>query len=120
MVRDFYTLAFSHPGVEAIVWWSVTDQGAWRGTPAGLVDENMAPKPAYRVLDQLLNHEWRTSKEVETDEHGRISFRGFNGFYSVTIPHEDGPLQGSFRIENQDSSGNLHDFDADGVEVMQR
>jgi len=104
MVREFYTLAFSHPGVDAIVWWSVTDRGAWRGTPAGLVDENMDPKPAYRVLDQLINHQWRTSTELKTEQNGCVSFRGFNGAYSVTIPHGDGQLQGSFRIEQGQAS----------------
>lgn len=104
MVRDFYTLAFSHPGVEAIVWWSVTDLGAWRGMPAGLVDENMDPKPAYRVLDQLINHQWRTSTELKTDQQGRVSFRGFNGDYRVTIPHGEKQLHGSFRIEKGQTS----------------
>ncbi len=104
MVRDFYTLAFSHPSVEAIVWWSVTDEGAWHNMPGGLVDANMDPKPAYRVLDQLINHQWRTSTEVKTDEHGRVSLRGFNGAYCLTIPHGDGRLRGSFRIEKRQTS----------------
>jgi GH35 family endo-1,4-beta-xylanase len=54
-VRDFYTLAFSHPGVEAIVWWSVSDKDAWRGMPAGLLGEDGTPKPSYEVLDELIN-----------------------------------------------------------------
>ena len=69
--------------------------------PGGLVDENMAPKPAYRVLDKLINHQWRTSTDVKTDQHGRASFRGFNGAYRVTVSHGDRQLQGSFRIERR-------------------
>ena len=98
-VRDFYTLAFSHPAVESIVWWSVTDQGAWRGSAAGLLDRNMKPKPVYKELDQLINNEWRTSVKVKTDEEGHISVRGFHGGYSVTVLHEGRQIKGSFRLE---------------------
>jgi len=98
-VREFYTLAFSHPAVEAIVWWSVTDHRAWRGSAAGLVDGKMNPKPAYRVLDQLLNREWRTSTEVATDEHGRIAFRGFHGAYTVRVSHNGREIRGSFHLD---------------------
>jgi len=98
-LREFYTLAFSHPPVEAIVYWSVTDEGAWHDTAAGLVDKNMNPKPAYRALDELINRQWRTSTRVKTEQHGRIAFRGFHGAYRVTVSHGDGQLQGSFRVE---------------------
>jgi len=95
-VRDFYTLAFSHPAVEAIVWWSVSDYGAWRGSAAGLLNKNMEPKPAYAALDELINHEWRSSKKTKIDEDGRISFRGFHGDYSVTAMHNGKELAGTF------------------------
>ena len=98
-VRDFYTLAFSHPAVEAIVWWSVSDYGAWRGSAAGLLDENMEPKPAYKALDELINHEWRTSKEAKVDNRGRMSFRGFHGDYTVTASHKARQITGTFRLE---------------------
>jgi len=98
-VADFYTLAFSHPAIEAIVWWSVTDASAWRGSAGGLVDENMNPKPAYEALAQLINEDWRTSEQLGTDAQGHVSFRGFHGDYSMTASHGGQQLQGSFKIE---------------------
>jgi hypothetical protein len=38
LTHDFYTLAFSHPAVESIIWWTITDLEPWRGMPAGLLD----------------------------------------------------------------------------------
>ncbi len=98
-VADFYTLAFSHPAVEAIVWWSVTDAGAWRGSAGGLVDENMEPKPVYQALNRLINREWRTSEELEADAQGQVSFRGFHGDYCATVSHGGQQLQGRFSIQ---------------------
>ncbi|HCO97007.1 MAG TPA: hypothetical protein DIU00_24220, partial [Phycisphaerales bacterium] len=49
-VAEFYSVLFSHPAVEAITWWDFTDQNAWQRAPAGLVREDMTPKPAYNEL----------------------------------------------------------------------
>ena len=38
LAKDFYTLSFSHPAVEAIIWWTITDVEPWKGMPAGLLD----------------------------------------------------------------------------------
>jgi GH35 family endo-1,4-beta-xylanase len=88
LTRDFYTLAFSHPGVEAIIWWTITDVEPWRGMPAGLLDEQGQPKPVYHVLDELINEEWHTEKRGLLSENGVLDFRGFYGTYAVEVEHE--------------------------------
>jgi endo-1,4-beta-xylanase len=45
LVRHYRTL-LSHPSVEAITYWGLTDRGAWLGAPAGLVRADGSPKPA--------------------------------------------------------------------------
>lgn len=102
--RDFYTLAFSHPSVEAIIWWSVSDRDAWRGMPAGLVDANGQPKPAYEVLDQLINHEWHTSTEVLVDTKGRVPLKGFYGTYRVKAEYQGEALTGVFELKRGQKS----------------
>ena len=89
LARDFYTLAFSHPSVEAIIWWSITDLEPWRGMPAGLIDTQGAPKPVYEVLDQLINYEWRTHLSGKITEDSVLQVRGFYGSYSLSITHGD-------------------------------
>lgn len=44
----------------------------------------MTEKPAYRVLDRLINHEWKTNLEVKV-QGGSLAFRGFYGEYEVVV-----------------------------------
>ncbi len=82
-VRDFYTLLFSHPAVRAITWWDLTDQGAWQQAPAGLIREDMSPKPAYDVLMELIKGTWWTRAEAKAAPDGTATFDGFFGDYEV-------------------------------------
>lgn len=82
-VRDFYTLLFSHPAVHAITWWDFTDQGAWQQAPAGLVREDMSPKPAYEALLELVKGQWWTRTEAKAQAQGRATFDGFFGDYEI-------------------------------------
>lgn len=88
LTRDFYTLAFSHPLVESITWWTITDLDPWRGMPSGLLDVNGEPKPVYFVLDELINQQWNTQKEGKLSDQGILKFRGFFGSYEVYVDFE--------------------------------
>ena len=80
-LRDFYTLAFSHPNVGSIIYWSGSDLYEWRGTAAGLLDTEHNPKPAYYALKDLIKKRWNTNVEKHTDLYGKYSFSGFYGEY---------------------------------------
>jgi len=84
-IERVYTLLFSHPSVEAITWWNLTDAHAWMQAPSGLLDKDMKPKPAYNVLKKLITKDWRTTADLKTDSKGVASFRGFHGRYELTI-----------------------------------
>ncbi|MCK5564918.1 MAG: endo-1,4-beta-xylanase [Planctomycetes bacterium] len=98
LARDFYTLAFSHPSVEAIVWWSITDLQPWRGMPAGLLDADGNPKPVYTELDRLINGEWKTRITGKTVREGRVDFKGFYGSYEVHVELGGETLVGTFDL----------------------
>ena len=83
--KRVYTLLFSHPSVEAITWWNLSDAHAWMQAPAGLLNKDMSPKPAYNVLKKLITEDWRTDVTVKTDAKGAATFRGFHGRYELTI-----------------------------------
>jgi GH35 family endo-1,4-beta-xylanase len=88
VVRDHYRLWFSAPKMAGITWWNLGDGAAYQGendAKGGLMDSNLQPKAAYRVLDQLINHEWTTSTQAQTDVQGVAHFRGFYGKYQVTV-----------------------------------
>jgi GH35 family endo-1,4-beta-xylanase len=80
-----FTLAFGYPLVKSINWWGMWDGNIWQ-EKGGLVDEKFNPKPVYTVLDQLINHAWKTkTSNLKPDAKGNVSFRGFKGDYKVTV-----------------------------------
>jgi endo-1,4-beta-xylanase len=98
-VTEFYTVLFSHPAVEAITWWDFTDQGAWQSAPAGLVRDDMSPKPAYEQLRDLIKGKWWTSAELETGPDGQASFRGFLGQYRLEAALGGRQIRGEFLLD---------------------
>jgi endo-1,4-beta-xylanase len=98
-VAEFYRTLFSHPSVEAITWWDFTDQGAWQRAPAGLVRDDMTPKPAYDELVQLIKNRWWTTSQATTQAKGEARFRGFLGEYEANIQLGIRKLTGTFRLE---------------------
>lgn len=89
---NLYRLWFSEPGVTGITWWNVVDGGAAAGEPSysGLYDIEMNKKPVYEVLDELINHEWKTNLIVRSDENGLLKFRGFRGVYKLSWKDKKG------------------------------
>ena len=51
----------------------------------GLLRYDPSEKPAYKTLDRLINHEWRTDTTVTTDENGFVALNGFYGDYDLTL-----------------------------------
>lgn len=104
LLENLYTLWFSHPAVEQIVYWNLIDGYAhlWDPDPAkirasqgdmtrgeniyrgGLLRFDGSPKPAYHTLDRLIHRTWHTSLEGATDEAGLLPLRGFYGEYEIT------------------------------------
>jgi endo-1,4-beta-xylanase len=84
-VARVYTMLFSHPAVAAITWWDFADRNAWQRAPAGLVGQDLKPKPAYTALKDLITSQWWTRTELTTNAEGRAAFRGFHGEYQVSV-----------------------------------
>jgi GH35 family endo-1,4-beta-xylanase len=98
-VAAFYTLLFSHPAVEAITWWDFTDQNAWQRAPAGLLRDDMTPKPAYHRLRQLIKEQWWTRETCTVQSPGRVDVRGFLGDYRVSAEVDGRRLAAPFTLE---------------------
>lgn len=89
-VAGFYTTLFSHPSVEAITWWDLSDQGAWQRAPAGLLRADMSPKPVYERLHALIKGDWWTRAAIRTDSQGEAKIRAFFGTHRVSAELADG------------------------------
>jgi endo-1,4-beta-xylanase len=98
-VAEFYSVLFSHAAVEAITWWDFTDQNAWQQAPAGLIRDDMTPKPAYNELKKLIKGKWWTKTETTTKAAGNADFRGFYGQYTVSAYIDSQKLSGSFTLD---------------------
>ena len=96
ILERLYRIWFSHPAVEAAIYWNLPDgyaafaplgdmsagENYFRG---GLLDFNLKPKPAYDVLHDLFHNEWTTVTDCETDGDGEAKFKGFFGEYEITV-----------------------------------
>ena len=91
LVEALYKTWFATENMKSIVWWNLADGyaayaplGSNEGENrcgGGLIRFDMSEKPAYKVLDRLINQEWRTIFE-KTVEGNEISFYGE---YEITV-----------------------------------
>lgn len=96
ILEKLYSIWFSHPNVEQIIYWNLVDGYANGAKPGdmtvgenyyygGLIRFDMTPKPAFLKLKELLEERWHTEAELVTDENGKADFRGFYGDYSAEV-----------------------------------
>lgn len=108
VAERLYRIWFSHPNVDEIDYWNLVD-----GTAAyapknstegenffqgGLVSYDIGPKPAYTVLNRLINEEWRTRTTLQYREGADNQFHGYHGGYEATIRHPGGETQVEFEL----------------------
>jgi hypothetical protein len=70
-MEDFYRAAFSHPSVDAIIIWGFWENAHWLANRGGhLINKDWSWRTSMKVVDQLLNHEWRTIESLKTNSKG--------------------------------------------------
>ena len=95
LIEGVYTTFFSHPAMEAIIYWNMVDGYAYRAEPGdmtvgenvyygGLLRFDMSEKPAFKRLKKLIREDWHTSLTVKAPG-GYATFRGFCGDYDLKI-----------------------------------
>jgi hypothetical protein len=73
--------AFSHKAVRVFNLWSNYE----KFTGNLLFTEDGEPNGKYRAIKSLLHNKLATRVAGKTDEAGRCEFRGFHGFYDVSL-----------------------------------
>ena len=105
IIEKLYSIWFSHPNVEQIIYWNLVDGYAhlWDPDPekikasqgdmtlgenyyyGGLLRFDLSPKPAYYTIKNLIQKVWHTKADIVTDKNGGCSFRGFYGDYELEL-----------------------------------
>ena len=113
ILRTLYRIWFSHPAMEAIIYWNLVDgyaafaplgdmtagENYYHG---GLIRHDFTPKPAFKVIQDLFQKEWRTA--FTRDVGGRFAFRGFKGEYELEATANGKTVKKDFRISPDFSS----------------
>ena len=98
LFEKIYKVFFSHPAMEAAIYWNVVD-GYAAFAPQGDMTKgeniyysgirrfDLSEKPASKVLKNLFQNVWHTEAESTTDDGGFAEMRGFYGEYDAEITH---------------------------------
>ncbi len=94
-----YTIWFSIPGMESIVYWNTVDNaafvdGGWNenNCRGGLFHRDLTPKRSATRLWELFNKKWHTDLTLTTNEDGSVDFRGFHGEYEIEVDGKTYPI----------------------------
>ncbi len=108
LVKLVYSVFFSHPSMEAVIYWNLVDGYAFMAEPGdmtagenvyygGLLRFDMSEKPAFKVLKKLIHEEWHTSETVKAVD-GTADFRGFYGDYKLTVHAGDKVIPVDYKL----------------------
>ena len=116
LIEKIYTVFFSHPAMEAIVYWNLVDGYAaaaklgdmTRGENiyhGGLMNFDLSKKKAYHVVKKLFSEKWHTEENGITNDSGKFDFKGFFGDYDVEITHDGKTVKKKIKLSQ--SKNNL-------------
>ncbi len=108
IIKNLYSIWFSHPAMSGIVYWNLIDGFAAFAPKGdmtagenyyygGLLRYDFTPKPAYRMIYDLFNNVWRTKLSIDAPE-GQADFRGFYGDYTVKVTADERIFSSDFTI----------------------
>jgi len=121
ILEYLYTVWFSHPSMEQIIYWNLVDGYAYVENPTpeairwsqgnmtvgenvyygGLLRFDMTPKPAYITLDNLINKKWHTELNLILNDEGCVNFRGFYGDYEIEITKDGKTVSKTFTLSSK-------------------
>ncbi|OAV44810.1 endo-1,4-beta-xylanase [Lewinella sp. 4G2] len=84
-LRDYLTMTFSHPSMDAFMFWNWWDVDTWQNRGANLYYANWEKRPTHKVFTDLVFNDWWTDETVTTNGSGQADLRGFKGEYTITL-----------------------------------
>ncbi|MEJ6602780.1 MAG: endo-1,4-beta-xylanase [Opitutaceae bacterium] len=81
-LRDFYTIAFSHPKMLGVQMWGFWASAHWKAESA-LYAADWSERPLGQSYRELVTETWRTNEVGVSGSDGMVTGRGFAGDYVV-------------------------------------
>lgn len=81
--RDALIAVFSHPAYTSFLLWGFWEGSHWKPEAASW-SKDWSIRPRGQVLEEWIGRKWHTEVTVKTDAKGKVSWRGFPGWYEVT------------------------------------
>ena len=82
------TVAFSHPSINGLVSWGLSDDGAWREN-TGFFDANHKPKQAADTLLYYTKTKWATNFDTLMASGDVLFFDAYYGNYTIEVEFND-------------------------------
>ncbi|WP_020575093.1 endo-1,4-beta-xylanase [Actinopolymorpha alba] len=110
--RDFLTLAFSHPKVDAVSTFGIWEPNIWH-PKAAFYRPDWSIKPNGQAWRDLIYRQWWTNAQGTTNASGTYTTRGFLGDYLLTVT-VDGVAKQQ-RVSMPTNAGTTVTVVADGI-----
>jgi GH35 family endo-1,4-beta-xylanase len=81
--RDALIALFSHPAYTSFLLWGFWEGSHWKAEAASW-SKDWSIRPRGEVLEEWISRKWHTEVRLKTDAKGKVSWRGFPGWYEVT------------------------------------
>jgi GH35 family endo-1,4-beta-xylanase len=81
--RDVLIAVFSHPAYTSFLLWGFWEGSHWKPEAASW-SKDWSIRPRGEVLDEWISRKWHTEVTLKTDAKGKVSWRGFPGWYELT------------------------------------
>ena len=86
-MRDFLTMVFSHPSVDAFLMWGFWDGAHWKND-APMFRQDWSLKPSGQAFLDLVFNTWWSEDSGQSDVAGEFTTRGFLSDYEITVDYE--------------------------------
>lgn len=112
LLKNLYTVWFSVPNMEAVIYWNLVDGYAYGAVPGdfnngenrlagGLMHFDLTPKPALKMLRHLFTEVWHTQGEAVSAADGSVAIKGFYGEYDVEVIAGDKVKKMTYHLEKK-------------------
>lgn len=116
LTQNLFKVFFSHPAMEAVIYWNIVDGYAAHAPLGdmtvgenvyygGMLRHDMSEKPVFKDLKKLINTEWHTSLTAKAVDK-KLSFRGFYGDYRIKIFAGEKTIEKDIKLSKH-SLGNI-------------